>query len=218
MQKNEIVPVEKKENKFYTKMKKFFAGIFKRLLRITIVNPENEPTDKSYVVCCNHTSLFDVVVIAIGLKRQVSFMAKKEAFKVPIVNRFIKSMGAFPVDRKSGDVGAIKKTIEILNQGSCVGIFPQGTRCPYKNPRETDIKDGIGMVAKRADVGILPVAIKTKKGKLKFFRKTEFIVGKYISLDEISLDGSNKEQYDIITKTAFNETCNLLESDTKLLK
>jgi 1-acyl-sn-glycerol-3-phosphate acyltransferase len=86
MQKNEIVPVEKKENKFYSKIKRFFAGLFKRLLRITIVNPENEPTDKSYIVCCNHTALLDVVVIVASLKRQVSFMAKKEVFKVPILN------------------------------------------------------------------------------------------------------------------------------------
>ena len=219
MPKNEIVAIEKNENKFYTKMKKFFAGLFRRLLRIKVVNPENEPIDTNYIVCCNHTALLDVAVIAAGLKRQVRFMAKKEVFKVPILNWFVKSMGAFPVDRKGGDVGAIKKTIEILNSGSCVGIFPQGTRCPYKNPRETEIKDGIGMVAKRADVGILPVAIKTKKGKLKFFRKTEFIIGEYIPLEELMLEGTNKEQYETITKTAFNETCKLLESDTtKLLK
>ena len=219
MPKNEIVPVEKNENKFYTKTKRFFAGLFKRLLRVRVVNPENEPLDKNYIVCCNHTALLDVAVIAASLKRQVSFMAKKEVFKVPILNWFVKSMGAFPVDRKSGDVGAIKKTIEILNGGSCVGIFPQGTRCPYKNPRETEIKDGIGMVAKRADVGILPVAIKTKKGKLKFFRKTEFIIGEYIPPESLTLEGSNKEQYQEITKIAFNETCKLLESDTtKLLK
>ncbi len=218
MPKNEIVAVkEKKENKFYTKMKKFFAGLFKRLLRIKVVNPENEPRDKNYIVCCNHTALLDVAAIAIGLKRQVRFMAKKEVFKVPILNWFVKSMGAFPVDRKSGDVGAIKKTIEILKEGSCVGIFPQGTRCPYVNPRETEIKDGIGMVAKRAEVGILPVAIKTKKGKLKFFRKTEFIIGEYIPPERLDFEGSNKEQYDRITKYAFNETCKLLESEVPLL-
>ena len=220
MPKDEIVVVEeKRENKFYTKMKKFFAGIFKRLLRIKIVNPENEPPNENYIVCCNHTALMDVAAIAIGLKRQVCFMAKKEAFKVPILNWFIKSMGAFPVDRKSGDVGAIKKTIEILKEGKCVGIFPQGTRCPYKNPRETDIKDGIGMVAKRAEVGILPVAIKTKKGKLKFFRKTEFIIGKYIPPQDLNFEGTNKEQYDRITSFAFNETCKLLEAErTELLE
>lgn len=213
MQNNEIVVVEKKENRFYTKMKKFFAGLFKKLLRIKIVNPENEPMDKNYIVCCNHTSLMDVAAIAIGLKRQVRFMAKKEAFKVPILNWFIKSMGAFPVDRKGGDVGAIKKTIEILKEGQCVGIFPQGTRCPYKDPRQTEVKDGLGMVAKRAEVGILPVAIKTKKGKLRFFRKTEFIIGEYIPLENLNFEGTNKEQYDKITQVAFNETCKLLETE-----
>ena len=217
MPKNELIVKEKKENKFYSKIKKFFAGLFKKLLRIEIVNPENEPTDKNYIVCCNHTSLWDVVAIAIGLKRQVCFMAKKEIFKVPIVNWFAKSMGAFPVDRKSGDVGAIKKTIEILKEGNCIGIFPQGTRCPYINPRQTDIKDGIGMVSKRAEVGILPVAIKTKKGKLKFFRKTEFVIGEFIPLEKLNFDGTNKEQYDKITKFAFNETCNLLENERTAL-
>lgn len=207
----------KKENKFYTKAKKFFSGLFRRLFRIRITNPENEPLDKNYVVCCNHTALMDVVVIAIALKNQLRFMAKKEIFKVPILSWFVKSMGAFPVDRKSGDVGAIKKTIEILKEGNCVGIFPQGTRCPYENPRETSIKDGIGMVAHRAGVGILPVAIKTKKGKLKFFRKTEFVIGEYIPPEELQFDGTNKEQYDKITHYAFDKTCQLLESESKVL-
>ena len=202
-----------KENKFYSKIKRFFAGIFKRLLRIRVVNGEKEPKDKNFIVVCNHTSLLDVCAIAIGLKNQICFMAKKEVFKVPLLRGFVKSMGAFPVDRKGGDVAAIKKTIELLKNGSCVGIFPQGTRCPYKNPRETDVKDGMGMVAQRSGVGILPVAIKTKKGKLKFFRKTEFIVGDYIAPEELKFEGSNKEQYDKITHLAFDKVCELLEKE-----
>lgn len=207
----------KKENKFYTTIKKFFAGLFRRLYRIRITNPENEPLDKNYVICCNHTSLMDVVVIVIALKNQLRFMAKKEIFKVPILSWFVKTMGAFPVDRKSGDVGAIKKTIEILREGNCVGIFPQGTRCPYKNPRETPIKDGVGMIAKRAEVGILPVAIKTKKGKLRLFRKTEFVIGEYIPPQKLSFEGANKEQYEKITHYAFDKTCQLLEEESKVL-
>ena len=207
----------KKENRFYTKIKKFFAGLFKRLLRIRVINSENEPQNTNFVVCCNHTSLLDVAAIAIGLKAQVRFMAKKEIFKVPILNWFVKSMGAFPVDRKSGDVGAIKKTIEILREGNSVGIFPQGTRCPYKNPRETPIKDGAGMVAHRANVGILPVAIKTKKGKLKFFRKTEFVIGEYIPSEALKFEGTNKEQYEKITHYAFDKVCELLEGESEAL-
>lgn len=207
----------KKENKFYTKIKKFFAGLFRRLYRIKVINESKEPLDKNYVVCCNHTSLMDVVIIAIALKNQLRFMAKKEIFKVPILNWFVKSMGAFPVDRKSGDVGAIKKTIEILKDGDCVGIFPQGTRCPYKNPRETPTKDGIGMVSLRANVGILPVAIKTKKGKLRMFRKTELVIGEYIPPEKLQFEGTNKEQYDKITNYAFDKTCLLLESESSVV-
>lgn len=213
----------KKENKFYRGIKKFFSGLAKRIFKVRIVNPHNEPLDKNFVVCCNHTSLMDVIVIASSLKNQVCFMAKKEVFKVPVLKSFARAMGAFPVDRKNGDVGAIKKTIEILKDGSCVGIFPQGTRCPYENPRQTPIKDGIGMVAQRAGVGILPVAIRTRAGKLKLFKQTEFVVGKMIYPEELSLEGTHKEQHTQITRLAFDRVCDMLEKpmatkNTKILK
>lgn len=204
----------KKVNKFYRGLKKFFAWFFRWIYRIEVVNPNNEPLDKPFVVCCNHISLMDVVIIAASLKSQVRFMAKKEVFKVPIVNWFVKAMGAFPVDRKGGDVGAIKKSIEIVkNDEGCVGIFPQGTRCPGKNPRETEIKDGAGMVALRSDVGILPVAIKTKKGKLGIFRKTQFIIGEYIPPEALASEGTHKEQYANATALAFDRVCTMLEND-----
>ena len=200
----------KKENKFYTKIKKFFAGLFRRLYRIKVINESKEPLDKNYVVCCNHTSLMDVVIIAIALKNQLRFMAKKEIFKVPILNWFVKSMGAFPVDRKSGDVGAIKKTIEILKDGDCVGIFPQGTRHKKVDPRTTEIKDGIGMIAARSGVGILPVCIRTKKNKLKFFRRTEFVIGKYIPPEEIAFpELGGREKYREISQLAFSKVCDM---------
>ena len=41
----------------------------------------------------------------------------------------------------------------------------------------TEIKNGIGMFAHKAEVGILPVCIRTKKHKLKLFHRTEFIIG-----------------------------------------
>ncbi len=198
-------------NKFYRSMKKIFGGLFKFLYRIKVVNPEKEVFDKPYLLCCNHTSLMDVVALAIAFKGQIRFMAKKEVFKVPVLSWFVKSMGAFPVDRKGGDVGAIKKTIDMLKSGERVGIFPQGTRCPYVNPRETEIKDGIGMIASRAGVGIVPVFIKTKKGKLKMFRKTRVIIGDYIPPTELEFTETGKEKYKHISHYAFDKICDLGE-------
>lgn len=213
MQENNVKNPNGEMSRFYRFIKRTFSGIFKLLLRIKIKGTENEPLDKNFIVCCNHTSLFDVVVISIGLKRQVNYLAKKEVFKVPVLRGFVKAMGAVAVDRKKGDVGAIKKMVELLKDGSNVGIFPQGTRCPYVNPRETDVKDGMGMIAQRAGVGILPVAVKTKKGKLKFFRKTEFIIGEYIPPEALQFEGTGKERYEKITGAAFDKVCALLEGE-----
>ena len=197
-------------------MKRFFGGLFKRLYRVRIVNPEKEPLGIPYIVCCNHTALMDVTVISLAMKSQVRYMAKKEVFKVPILRSFVKAMGAFPVDRKNGDVGAVKKTIELLKAGDCVGVFPQGTRMPYVHPRDTKIKNGIGMFADRAGVGILPVCIRTKKQKLKLFRKTEFIIGDYIPPQDIKFEEyTGKEKYQKISEYAFSKICALYDEVPK---
>lgn len=200
-------------NRFYRAMKWIFGGIFKVLYRIKPHNRENEVFDKPFIVCANHTSMLDVGAIVMSMKNQIRFMAKKEAFKVPLLRGFIKSMGAFPVDRKGGDVGAIKKTISMLNEGECIGIFPQGTRIPYVNPRETEVKDGVGMIASRAGVGIIPVFIKNKSGKLKIFRRNNVIIGKYISPEEIAFpELSGRQKYKAISEYIFDKICTLGES------
>ena len=199
-------------NKFYRGIKRVFGGIFKVLYRVKFIGREKEVLDKPYIVCANHTSLMDVVMLVLAFKSQIRFMSKKEVFHTPILGWFAKSMGAFPVDRKNGDVAAIKKTISMLEDGEKVGIFPQGTRRPYENPRDTEVKDGIGMIASRAGVGFVPVYIKTKRGKLSLFRKTRVIVGDYISLEEINAEGTGKEKYAQITNYVFDKVCDLGEN------
>jgi 1-acyl-sn-glycerol-3-phosphate acyltransferase len=193
-------------------MRAILGNIFKFFYRIKPHNRENEIFDKPFIVCANHTSMLDVAAIVMSMKTQIRFMAKKEAFKVPVLNWFIKSMGAFPVDRKGGDVGAIKKAISMLKEGECIGIFPQGTRIPYVNPRETEVKDGVGMIATRAGVGVIPVFIKNKSGKLKAFRRNDVIIGKYISPEELAFpELSGKEKYKAISEYIFDKVCALGE-------
>ncbi|MBO5313191.1 MAG: 1-acyl-sn-glycerol-3-phosphate acyltransferase [Clostridia bacterium] len=201
-------------NKFYKWIKRLFGGLFKLIYRVKIVNPQNEPLDKPYILCCNHTSLMDVTVISLSMQRQIHYMAKKEVFKVPILSSFARAMGAFPVDRKNGDVGAVKKTIEMLKMGECVGVFPQGTRQPYVPLREATIKNGVGMFSDRSGVGLLPVCIKTKKNKLKLFRRTELIIGEYISCEELEFSElSGREKYSKIAEYGFSKIIELYEGE-----
>ena len=204
--------IKKRPNRFYRFIKRFFGGLFILLYRIKVVNRDKEIFDKPFIVCANHTSLMDVVVMVIAMKNQIRFMAKKEIFSVPVLNWFAKSMGAFPVDRKKGDIAAIKTTLALLGDGECVGVFPQGTRRPYENPRETEIKDGVGMLASRAGVGIVPIFIKNKSNKLKLFRRNTVIIGDYIPPSELEFDGLHgKEKYRKIAEYAFDKACALGE-------
>lgn len=201
-------------NRFYRMMKAIFGGIFKCIYRVKVVNKENEIFDRPFIVCSNHTSMMDGPVVTVGLKNQIRCMAKKEVFKVPFVGLFLKSMGAFPIDRSKGDIAAVRLSIDILKNGHSIAVFPQGTRMPYVHPRDAEIKSGIGMFAERAGVGILPVCIKTKKNKVKLFRRTKFIIGEYIPPEELKFEGvAGREKYQKIADYAFSKVAELYEAE-----
>lgn len=201
-------------NKFYRVMKAIFGGIYKCIYRVKVINKGNEIFDRPFIVCANHTSMMDGPVVTVGMKNQIRCMAKKEIFKVPLVGMFLKSMGAFPIDRSKGDIAAVRQTIDILKSGHPIAVFPQGTRMPYVHPRDAEIKSGIGMFAERAGVGILPVCIKTKKNKVRIFRRTKFIIGEYIPPEELKFEGvSGREKYQKIAEYAFSKVADLYDAE-----
>ena len=201
-------------NKFYKVMKAIFGGFYKCLYRVKIYNKEKEVFDRPFIVCANHTSMMDGPVVTVGLKNQIRCMAKREVFKIPFVGMFLKSMGAFPIDRKKGDIAAVRQTLDILKDGNPIAVFPQGTRMPYVHPRDAEIKSGIGMFADRAGVGILPVCIKTKKNKVRIFRRTKFIIGDYIPPEDLKFEGVvGRERFQKIAEYAFSKVTELYEAE-----
>ena len=160
----------------------------------------------------NHLVATDVVVIASALrKHQIRFMAKKELFKVPVLGWLVKCLGAFPVDRQSNGAGAIFHSAKILKEGKTLGIFPQGTRCKGKDPRSTRIKNGVGMIAIKAEADILPVFIRVKDHSPRIFRRNVVIIGKPISFSELGYDPDAKDDYIRISRLIFDEICKLGE-------
>jgi 1-acyl-sn-glycerol-3-phosphate acyltransferase len=139
-------------------------------------------------------------------------MAKKELFRVPLLNKLVAALGAYPVDRKKADVGAIKKTIAMLEEGKCIGIFPQGHRRKGVDPRETEVKSGVGMIVTRAKVTVLPCFIKTKKRKFTPFCRIDVYVGKPIRFEELNYDPEAKGENIRISQYLFDKVCELGES------
>jgi len=200
-----------KKNKTYSGLKKVLGGPLRLLFGIKAYGKENIPADRGVIVCANHTSLFDVIVMAVAADVQIRFMAKKELFSIPLLSSLIKALGAFPVDRKGGDVAAIRKTVSMLEDGSTVGIFPQGTRHAHKDPRETEVQHGVGLISYRAKCDIVPVFIKTKGHHVRPFKKTAIYFGEPVSYGELGYENGGKEEYKAAAELVFDRICSIGE-------
>lgn len=130
----------------------FFSVFF----RFKVSGLENIPAGGA-IVAANHISLWDPPVIACAMPRQLHFMAKEELFRNPAFNWLIRKLGAFPVKRGSPDRTAIRNAITLLQEGSILGIFPEGTRS--KNGILGAPEPGLALIAIKAGVPIIPTAV-----------------------------------------------------------
>ena len=202
---------------------KFYAFLYKTLHRFvggvlfpTKFSSQTEAMPEGGVILCsNHFSGRDILILMAASKRQIRFMAKKELFGIPLLRSLMKAMGAFPVDRGGNSVSAVRRAMELLNAGEVVGIFPQGTRCPGVHPNETldRLHGGVGLLAQKTHAAILPASILTKKYKIGFFKRVYVSFGAPIPYEEYAplLEKENGRM--LVTRKAFERTCALFDED-----
>ena len=174
----------------YTILVAIVRPIVYLLFNLKFAGLENIRDNGGFVLCSNHRSLLDPVFIAVGIKnRKLSFMAKQELFKLKILDKFFRSVGAFPVNRGKGDTQAIKNAENIVENNGVVLIFPEGTRS--KDGKLLRFKSGASYVASVCKADIVPVGI-SYDGKLSFRKKITVTFGKAIENSEIQIRDDHK--------------------------
>ncbi len=147
---------------------KGILGLVARLLfSIRVEGTEHVPKQGPVVLCANHISWWDPVLVANSTCRPIHFMAKIELFRYPPMGSLLRTIHAFPVDRGKPDLSAIRDSITVLDNGDILGIFPEGTR---QRGKETlgEMHPGAALVALRTGSAVVPIAIRGPYG----FRKT----------------------------------------------
>ena len=177
---------EEKERRWYDFIYSLMKVLQVLFYPLKSVGMENIPEGPA-VVCANHSSYFDPLLLALAFTRRhyLRFMAKKELFRVPIVGWAIRNAGAFPVDRKANDVGAIRTAMRILKDGAKLMMFPEGTRVAEDDA--TAAKAGAIRLASKLKVPLLPVYIPRRKPLFKPLRIT---VGTPYYVDDSGHNGS----------------------------
>ena len=144
----------------------FVLPIYKFVFRGQLIGRENIPQKNSYIMVSNHGSLLDPPLLGHALRRNISFMAKAELFKIPLLGFIIKACGAYPVKRGIVDKNTIKTACKKLSNDNCIGIFIDGTR--QKNGRVNKPKQGAALLAFKNQKLLLPVAIVNSHRLIRF--------------------------------------------------
>jgi len=189
---------------------KFLAKIiFRVLYRTEVHGIEKVPKTGRILVCANHISYVDPVVIGTNIPRYTYFMAKKELFKFSFIANLVTYLNAFPVKRNSIDRYAFNMALKILKGGNMLILFPEGTRSVDGIVREG--KKGVGLISYLTGSDVLPIAVSgtnmiiRKPHKRVFFPKIKMAVGDIIKTDEIIAGNSKKEAISIIVSRTMDQ-------------
>lgn len=152
----------------------------KVVYRIKIVGKENIPKDGALLFCGNHRTYLDPPLIVVTAGRKMSFLAKDELKKNPLM-RFLRYIfDGIWVKRDSKDIGPLKESLKILKSGGCVGLFPEGTRNGMEK-NDGKMKNGAAYMALKTGAKIIPIGI---QGTAKPFSKNAIIYGEPIDCNQ----------------------------------
>ena len=134
------------------------------LFRPKVKGLRNVPASGPLIIASNHLSFSDSIFMPLVVPRKVTFLAKSEYFTSPGPKGLLKkltfiALGQVPVDRSGGrrSEAALITGLQVLSEGKCLGIYPEGTRSPdgrlYKG------RTGIARLAIESGAPIIPVAM-----------------------------------------------------------
>jgi 1-acyl-sn-glycerol-3-phosphate acyltransferase len=125
--------------------------------RLSFEGRENIPAAGAFVLAPVHRSFVDFALVSGVTKRRMRYMGKDSLWKVPVLRNLISALGAFPVHRGAADREALRRSIEVIEGGEPLVLFPEGTR--RFGPTIEHLFDGGAYVATRAGVPLVPVGI-----------------------------------------------------------
>jgi 1-acyl-sn-glycerol-3-phosphate acyltransferase len=141
------------------------------VMKREISGGENLPVEGPIVLAANHLTNYDVFPIQVCLSRPLFFMAKVELHRNPLLDIWLRQMGAFPVERGQRDEWALAHARKVLDKNQVLAIFPEGTRSKGKGLRPA--KTGAARFAIYANCPIIPVTIRgTEKMFQQFPKRT----------------------------------------------
>jgi len=161
------------------------------------------PKAGGLVYAVNHMHWIDIPLVGLLSPRNIDFVAKVEAVRVPGVGRFLEWHGTIAVRRGESDRVAVRKMLESARSGRVVGLFVEGTR--LKTGRPGTAQPGAAMVAIQAGVPVIPMAIYgTQFWKPGNFAPCSLAFGEPLRFDDLPKNGRGYKEATIEIERRIN--------------
>jgi 1-acyl-sn-glycerol-3-phosphate acyltransferase len=115
--------------------------------------PRNGPV----LILANHESFLDPLAVGLAVRRRIRYLARKTLFKPAWFGNYLRSVGCIPVDQEGVAKEGIRASLDVLQAGHALLIFPEGERT--STGQMLPFKPGILLLMKKFPVPILPVGV-----------------------------------------------------------
>lgn len=137
----------------------FLIWLYDKVANVQIIETgqENIPTNKGFIYCSKHMSNMDALFLY-RRSPNLTALAKKELFKVPLLNLVLKKMGVLSINRGASEAQKQTPIIAkiLIDRQIPMIIFAEGTRTVVGERRK--LKSGTYYCQEEADLDIIVVA------------------------------------------------------------
>jgi 1-acyl-sn-glycerol-3-phosphate acyltransferase len=147
-------------NEWFLKVIKILARVWLTpFFRIAVGGLKNLPRDSAFILLSKHQRWEDIPLLGLATPRPLYYIAKYELFKNALSNRFFSAIGGIPLNRQRPLESRrfLQATIQLLEKGEGVVIFPEGTY--YRNKMGPGQTGMVRFVLSRLKLPFIPVGI-----------------------------------------------------------
>jgi 1-acyl-sn-glycerol-3-phosphate acyltransferase len=149
---------------------------------------ERVPREGGLVIAANHLHWVDVPLLGALSPRNLNYVAKVEAHRVPGLGRFIRLFGTIAVRRGESDREAVRLMRQAVRDGRALGLYVEGTR--QRSGRPGRVQPGAAMVAIQEEVPVVVAAIHgTQHWRLGNFAPSSVVFGEPMRFDALPKTG-----------------------------
>lgn len=128
--------------------------VLRAWLRLEVDGLEHVPETGPVLVASSHRSHADSVAIASAIPRPVHFLGDLKLTASFVVGPQLPKLGMVPLRRGEADDSALGVIRELLRQGACVAVYPEGSRS--RDGRVHRLRSGVARIAAEMQVPIVP--------------------------------------------------------------